>query len=170
MKISKEKAVKVFEYFGFKTASKWNAEKMTDKLTTVLESIDPKVKIKSKKVKALVQELLAADSIVVAAKKKDPESEETTDKAKDKKAEKKAAPAKKRGTTRLDAAVKVLMGMKKKGLTTEEAVAQSDAAYVEKGGTSNMNESNYSFKLAARVLEVAELVVFSEDRKAVKPA
>ena len=77
MKISKEKAVKVFEYFGFKTASKWNAKKMTDKLTTILESIDPKVKIKSKKVKALVQELLAADSIVVVVKKKGPESEET---------------------------------------------------------------------------------------------
>lgn len=181
MKVSKEKAVKVFEYFGFKMAVKWNAEKMTEKLTNLIGSIDPNVKIKSKKVKTFVDELLAADSIIVATKKKDPEPDETTDqdadqgkskgKKKDKKkAEKKDAPAKKRGITRLDAAVKVLMGMKKKGLTTEEVVSQSDALYVVKGGTSNLNESNYSFKLAARVLEVAELVTFSEDRSTVKPA
>jgi len=175
MKISQEKAVRVFEYFGFKTAAKWTPERMTEKLITLIESLDPKTKFKSKKVKALCLELAAADKIVVSAKKKDADEDEkdTSKEGKDKKGkgkDKKKAPAKKRGITRLDASVKVLRSMKKKGLTVEEAVGEADALYVEKGGTANMNESAYSFKLAARVLEVADIVVFSEDRKTVKPA
>lgn len=171
MKISKEKAAKVFEYFGFKMAAKWPPEKMTEKLNNLIESIDPKVKIKSKSVRALVKELTAADSIVVTeGKKKDKDAPKEKSGKKDKAKGEKKTPAKKRGITRLDAATKVLMGLKKKGLSVEEAAAASDELCVKDGGTSNMNEAKYSFKLAARVLEVAEVVVFSEDRSTVKPA
>ncbi len=172
MKISKDKAVRVFEHFGFKTAGKWTPEKMTEKLNNLIESIDPKVKIKSKKVKALVAELVAADTIVVKAGEKDKEAATPKDK-KDKgkaKDDKKTVPPKKRGITRLDAATKVLLGMKKKGLTVEEVVAASDEMCVEDGGTSNLNEAKYSFKLAVRVLEVAELITVSEDKESVRLA
>lgn len=179
MKVSKEKAVKVFEYFGFKTASKWNAEKMTSKLTNLLESIDPKAKIKSKKVKTFVDELLAADSIVVTAKKKNPESEETTDKDKGKgkdkdkgeKADKKTTAKKTKEKTgnRLEASVQVLTKMGKKGMTVEESIQACDDVYVKMGGTSNLNEARPSFKRTARVLELVSIITFSEDRKTVKP-
>lgn len=176
MKISKEKAVRVFEHFGFKTAAKWTPEKMTEKLNTLVESIDSKVKIKSKKVKALVAELVAAEKIVVSGGKK---KEKDTPKAKDKsgkgkgkkdKAEKKTKKSTSKRISRFDAAVKVLTGLKKSGTTVEDGKQASDGLYVEGGGVSNLNTSGYAFDKSARVLELVELVVFSEDRKTVKPA
>ncbi len=95
MTITRERALKLFSYFNYKTAGKWSSKRMEGKLANLPDKIDIKV-VNNSKVKAILKEIANASSIEVtsAAKKKSTEDksvEEKIEKRTGKKAVKKTA-------------------------------------------------------------------------------
>ena len=69
MVIARSRAVRLFEYCNYKTASKWDSKKLETKLASLPEMVDL-TKVKNDKVKALLKEIINATSIEVVPGKK----------------------------------------------------------------------------------------------------
>ncbi len=69
MKITRERALKLFSYFNYKTAGKWSSKRMEGKLAKLPDSIDIKV-VKNSKVKAILKDIMNASSIEIASSEK----------------------------------------------------------------------------------------------------
>lgn len=93
MIITRERALKLFSYFNYKTAGKWSSKRMEGKLAKLPESIDINL-VKNDKVKIILQELTNASSIEIASIEKKTEAKsvkEKIEKRTGKKATKKTA-------------------------------------------------------------------------------
>ncbi len=85
MQITRERALKLFSYFNYKTAGKWSSKRMEGKLIKLPESVDINV-VKNSKVEAILKEIINASSVeVVSADKEKTETKSTKKKATKKK-------------------------------------------------------------------------------------
>ncbi len=86
MQITRERALKLFSYFNYKTAGKWSSERMETKLAKLPEAVDIKL-VKNSKVEAILKEIINASSVEVVSAT--PEKKTKTKLTKKKKAAKK---------------------------------------------------------------------------------
>ena len=111
MQITRERALKLFSYFNYKTAGKWSSKRMEGKLAKLPESVDISL-VKNSRVEAILKDIANASSVevITADKKKD----KTETKSTKKKATKKttAEPVSKKKKTKKTASKKT--GKKKK--------------------------------------------------------
>ena len=70
MQITRERALKLFSYFNYKTAGKWSSKRMEGKLAKLPDSIDIKL-VKNSKVEAILKEIINASSIEVTSADKE---------------------------------------------------------------------------------------------------
>ncbi len=90
MQITRERALKLFSYFNYKTAGKWSSKRMGGKLANLPEMVDV-AKVKNDRVKAILKEIAGASSIEVVSAT--PEKKTNTKSTKKKKAAKKKTTA-----------------------------------------------------------------------------
>ena len=117
MTITRERALKLFEYFKYKTAGKWSSKRMEGKLANLPEIVDA-VKVKNDNVKSILKEIAGASSIEVVSggkKKSEPKTEPVK---KEKKETKKTT--KKKSAKKSDKKEKSRFGKKKQTKITKQ--------------------------------------------------
>ena len=102
LELKRSTAIKIFEALGFKTVSKWNTKRLEAKIKNLPELTDG-VKLKNNKLKKKIQEIIAAEKVVIIPSEK--EAKEDT------KIEKQVEESKKRTTEKKQEKV----GKKKSG-------------------------------------------------------
>ncbi len=81
MTITRERALKLFSYFNYKTAGKWSSKRMEGKLAKLPDSIDIKL-VKNSKVEAILKEITNASSVKIASTDKTKSTEDKSVKEK----------------------------------------------------------------------------------------
>jgi outer membrane biosynthesis protein TonB len=189
LKVEKAKAVSLFMALGFKTASKWDAKKLHEKINAIEEA--PAEPLDDEVLDGLLDEILGSDVIEIideekpAKAKDEDEDEEEKPAKKSKKAAKKEKKAKKEKPAKVVkekkekikhvqhvvTSVDVLKNMKKSGMTFEELVQASKDLYVKHGGQPNENCAAYSGRQAVLVMERLGLISVEGNKiKPVNPA
>jgi len=161
MKVEKSKAVALFVAMGFKTAGKWDAEKLTEKINLIEDA--PEKPLEDEALDGLLDEILgAAGDIVVVDdeaegdEEEEPEADDEDEKPKKGKKDKKAKATKKpvkKNLNRIHAVTDILRKLKKSGATAEDIIKAADDAYVADGGNSNLKEAGYSTHRVIQVME-----------------
>ncbi len=83
MRITRERALKLFSYFNYKTASKWDSKRMEGKLMKLPEMVDINL-VKNDKVEAVIKEIMGASSVeVISTKEKTKTKDATPEKKKE---------------------------------------------------------------------------------------
>ena len=121
MTITRERALKLFEYFKYKTAGKWSSKRMEGKLANLPEIVDA-VKVKNDNVKSILKEIAGASSIEVVSggkKKSEPKTEPVK---KEKKETKKTT--KKKSAKKSDKKEKSRFGKKKQAKTVKKETSK----------------------------------------------
>ena len=158
LKVEKAKAVSLFMALGFKTAGKWDAKKLQEKINIIEEA--PAEPLEDKVLDELLDEILGSDVVKIIDDEDEDEDDEPKkdEPKKEKKVAKKAAKVEKKAKkenrlTRIQSTIDVLKKLKKSGLTMEEVFDASDEAIVRSGGDSNKKEAAYSARLAIQAIE-----------------
>jgi len=165
--LKRETAVKVFEGLGFKTAGKWNNERLRKKVSNLPELVDG-VKSKDKWMKKALTAIRGAD-VVVLAKTEDEqqkkEKEQKEEKVLQKEAKKKSVSLKKekekktkkstKGTKRkkrIDYICDTLKNIPKGGQSLEDSARKANQACAEDGNNSNESQTQRYLQVVLPVL------------------
>lgn len=171
LKVEKTKAVSLFMALGFKTASKWDAKKLHEKINAIEEA--PAEPLDDEVLDGLLDEILGSDVIEIideekpAKAKDEDEDEEEKPAKKSKKAAKKEKKAKKEKVKRfcrIDSLCNVLKNLPKKGTTAEDIAKTANEKYVSNGGDDNEKQSLHHLHVILPALINFQLVVKNEGK------
>ncbi len=161
MQITRERALKLFSYFNYKTAGKWSSKRMEGKLIKLPESVDIKL-VKNSKVEAILIEIVNASSVEVVSADKEKTETKSTEKKKAAKKKTTAGPVSKKKETKktvskkTDKKKKSRFGKKKKAKT---AKGETTSAKMDKFG-SRIGSKNAEVNsiLSKKPLTMAQIV------------